>query len=242
MKISKPNKSEGDYLTMLCTINYMTKMQRMTILLTTVFLFFNSHVICQILSEPDTMQLFENAKYPSGEIAKLMKSKIYYPVEGLKNNIQGDVILEFIIDSIGKIDSVIIQSSPDFALSTSAILAFNYLEDTWNPCKINGEPITKKYQVVIRYRIYLNSEPPVYKKKAYDFFMKQKYESALKNVDKAIKVNPYDYELFEFRSKLKEILGDKENAKIDYTTSLQIKNKIISQFEVAAQVITKFGR
>jgi len=214
-------------------------MKTLTILLTIPLLFFNSLVSCQNSTEVDTLQINENAKYMNGDLNTILNSNIKYPTDGLKNNVQGDVVLSFLITKNGKLDSLVILSSPSMALSTSSIVTFNSLENEWIPCKINNDYVDKKYLIVFRYRMYLNTTPPTYKKDADKLFKKQKFDKALKLYNKAIKENQYDYELFEARAVTKENLGDTEGAKEDRATSILIKNEILTFVDVVGIGMTR---
>jgi tetratricopeptide (TPR) repeat protein len=209
-------------------------MKKIAILFISTFLLLSFLVKSQTLQKSDPISKIENAKYLKGDLTKELKSNIKYPRKGLVNNIQGDVILSFIIDRNGKLDSLAILNSPDVLLSTTSIVAFSEIDNEWSPCKINEQPIGQSYLIIFRYRRYLNEVPPEYKNKAEKFFKKQKYEKALKYYDKAIKDNQYDSELFESRSKIKEVLGDIEGAKLDKLISANLKNKIISIVDIEA--------
>ena len=65
-------------------------------------------------------------------------------------------------------------------------------------------------------------------------FEKHKYERALKTFNSGIEDNKYDYELYELRSKVKEMLGDIEGAKNDQLNSLRLKVEVMSIIDVTA--------
>src|SRR5690606_38980704 len=95
-------------------------------------------------------------------------------------------------------------------------------------------PVNKDHIIVFRYRFYLNTQPIDYKEKAKKYMEKQKYDKALKTYNTAISENRFDYELYELRSKLNEIFGDTENAKIDSQQSDRIKNEITAVVDIIA--------
>ncbi len=207
-------------------------MKNFSILFIITFLLLNNVVKGQASKETDTTSTIENAHYLNGDLSKLLPLNIKYPLNALRNNIEGDVIISLLINKHGKLDSLNILISPDIMLSTSSITPFEDLENEWSPCKINGIPINKKYLIVFRYRIYMNTEPPEYKKQAEKYFEKQKYKKALRFYNSAIKDNEYDYELFKNRSEIKELLGDIEGSKQDSLEATRIKNGIISCVDV----------
>lgn len=213
-------------------------MKNFSILLIITFLLLNNVVNSQASKESDTKLNIEKAHYLNGDLTKLLQQKLTYPSDALRNKIQGDVILSLIIDKTGKMHNLSIVVSANKILSTSSIIALNYLKNEWSPYKVNGKPIDKKYFIVFRYRMNIDSEAPEYTKRAKRFAKKQKYDKSLKFYDKAIKENHYDYKLYELRSKIKSNLGDVEGAKTDSLESIRIQNEIISCVDLTALGVT----
>ncbi len=209
-------------------------MKKTLIFFFTTLLCFNVILKSQTLQDSSANSNVENAQYLKEDLTKLLQKNIKYPIEALKNKIQGDVILSINIDKNGNMNSLNIISSPSEILSSSSLASFNHVENEWSPCKVNGNPVSKNYLIVFRYKFYLNTQPPEYKKRAEKFVKKQKYEKALKYYNNAITENQFNYELFESRSKLNKILGDTEGAKNDSQQSDRLKNKIISLVDIAA--------
>ena len=97
----------------------------------------------------------------------------------------------------------------------------------------------KKYFVAFRFRLYKNSLPPDYSKKAEKFIEKQKYDKALKIFNKAIKENQFDYNLFEKRSKINGLLGNNEGEMDDLQESKRLQNEVLSIVDAVAIGITR---
>jgi TonB family protein len=213
-------------------------MKKTTILFIALFTSLNTVVFSQTTQKPDSVQTFEKARYLKESLTRYLYKIVRYPEAALTKNIQGDVVLSLIITRNGRLDSLAIIKSKDFSLSTSAIVAINSLEEQWSPTSINGSPVDRKYLIIFRYRIYLDIQPADYKTKAVEYFEEQKYEKALKLFNKSIKDNQYDFELFEFRSRIKEILGDSEGSKQDFITSANLKNEVMSVVNVYARGVT----
>ncbi len=210
-------------------------MKKTAFLFVILFSSLNTIINCQTTQKPDTVQAFEKARYLKENLTRYLFKIVKYPETALTKNIQGDVVLSYIITKNGKSDSLAIAESKDFSLSTSAIVAINSLEEQWSPTRINGNPVDRKYLIIFRYRIFLDIQPTDYKIKAIEYYNEQKYEKALKLFNKAIKDNQYDFELFGYRSKIKEILGDSEGSKQDYITSINLKNEVMSIVNVYAK-------
>lgn len=210
-------------------------MKRITILFFAVFLMSFISAKSQSTQKIDPSLNIEKAKYLNGDLTRYLSKNVRYPKQCFVDRIQGDVIISFVVDRTGKVDSLAVISSPNNIISTSSILAFDKLDSLWSPAIINKKPIDKKYLIVFRYRMGADKMPSKYiisKKKANKLFEKRKYEKALKFYTKAIEENPYDFELFESRSKVKEILGNKEVGKLDYLTSINLKNEIMSVVDI----------
>ena len=64
----------------------------------------------------------------------------------------------------------------------------------------------------------------------------------LKALNSGIEDNKYDYELYEFRSKVKEMLGDIEGAKNDQLNSLRLKVEIMSIIDVTEPIVRRIDK
>ena len=218
-------------------------MIRKTILIITPLLIICWIAESQTNQKSDSIIPYERARYLKGDPNRFITDNTVYPKEGITNKIEGDVVISFIIRKNGTLDSLVKVSSPDITLSVNSIIVANSIDKAgWSPAKINNLPIDKKYYMVFRYRIFLNSRPYDYKGKAKEFFENQKYEKALKLYDRWIKDNQYNFESFEARSKVKAILGDSEGAKKDQLISLQLKDEMMSVVNVYAFGISSVER
>lgn len=214
-------------------------MKKTAILFAVLLLTFNTIVMSQTTQKPDSIQTVEKAKYLKEDLTKFLSKNVAYPNEAIRSNIQGDVVLSFTITKNGKLDSLTILKSPDFSFSTSTIVAFDRLYEQWSPSRINDRPVDKKYFIIIRFRIYINTQPPDNKSKTAVYIKKQKFEKALKLLNNAIKDNQYDFELFESRSQVKEILGDTEGSKQDQIASDNLNNEVMTVVDINAIGITR---
>ncbi len=156
------------------------------------------------------------AEYLAGNLAKIIEDRITYPEEAIKNNVKGDVLLSFVINSSGRLDSLEVTESPVGILSYEAKSAINRIKNIWKPCTVNGKKVNKRYSIVFRFRLYKNKKPPTYIKRADKLFNRDKYKKALKLYNKAIEDNRYNYKLFESLAETKDMLGDKDGAEADF--------------------------
>ena len=188
----------------------------------------------QTIQKPDSTSTIVKAEFLKENLTTFLHKNTKYPGSALQNNIEGDVILSFVIRKDGKLDSLLAISSPDMVLSRSAFESFKLTDGKWSPTVDDNGPIDKKYLIVFRYRMSMNIGPTDYKADADGYFKKQKFEKALKNYNRAIEDNQYDAEAFESRAKVKEKLGELEGSKQDYKTSQLLKNEIMTYVDVIA--------
>ena len=214
-------------------------MRKIIILLVAIIIANCTFGIAQSTEENAPLSNFEKTEYLKEDLTEYLQKKVKYPIEALKSNIEGDVILSFVITEKAEFDSLTLALSPNKLISHSSLITFDEIANEWKPSKIDGKPVNKKYLVIFRYRIYTNSSAPDYKKRANKYYLKQKYDKALKYYNKAIELNKYDTELFDSRSKVNEILGNKEQAKQDLATSNTLKNEIFTVIDVAGLIKTK---
>lgn len=193
----------------------------------------------QIIQKSDSIIRNKKAVYLKEDLTKFLSINTKYPKEEMMDHIQGDVVFSFIINKNGKLGSLALESIPNISLLNSAKIAINSLDGEWNSAMINNAPADRKYLIVFRFRTYLDSRPNDHKGQARKLFEKQKYERTLKLYNEGIKNNRYDFELFEFRSKVKEMLGDIEGAKSDQSISLKLKDEIMSIIDVNAIGVTR---
>jgi hypothetical protein len=195
----------------------------------------------QQAQKPDSILPNRKAVNAYGDVSKLLAQNANFPVEQLGPNVsgsEGDVVLSLVIGKNGKSDSLSIVSSVGKSFSTSAIVAFSKLPDDWSPAIINNQPADKRYLLVFRYRKYMDTQPYDYKGKIKQLLSREKYKEALKQLNRAINDNKYDSELFESRSKVRQILGDVGGANADKLVSLRLSEEILSLVEVKVMGIS----
>jgi tetratricopeptide (TPR) repeat protein len=196
--------------------------------LRSIFIYSNS----QIVQKPDSIIRYEKAKYLKQDLNKFLSTHTEYPYTEMTSMVNGDVVFSFIINRNGKMESLALKDYPNASFLNSSKNAINSLDGEWHPAKLNDSPVDMKYLIVFRFRAYFERKPFDCKAQGKNFFEKQKYKRALKTFNSGIEDNKYDYELYELRSKVKEILGDNEGAKNDQIKSLRLKDEIMSIIDI----------
>ncbi len=109
-------------------------------------------------AQTDSSRIFvdyeENAHFPGGEKAyfKWMQEHIKYPEGCSANSPQGRVIVSFIIEKDGSIDSIKVVRSPDPALSEEAVRLVSEMPK-WVPARYYNKTIRSRYFLPIIFRL-----------------------------------------------------------------------------------------
>lgn len=110
-------------------------------------------------AQRDSSRIFvdyeENAQFPGGEKAcfKWMEEHIKYPEGCRADSIQGRVIVSFIIEKDGSIDSIKVVRSPDPALSEEAVRLVSEMPK-WKPARYYNKTIRSRYLLPIIFRLH----------------------------------------------------------------------------------------
>ncbi|MDE7386251.1 MAG: energy transducer TonB [Muribaculaceae bacterium] len=96
---------------------------------------------------------FTIAYYPGGEdsLRSFLENNLVYPQLCVEDSIEGTVLLQFVILSTGKVDSVRAVRKAHPLLDQEAIRVASLL-DNWIPAVMNGEPVNCWYTLPIRFR------------------------------------------------------------------------------------------
>lgn len=108
-------------------------------------------------AETDSSHIFidyeENAQFPGGEKAcfRWIQEHIKYPESCCVNIPQGRVIVSFIVEKDGTIDSISVKKSPDPLLSKEAIRVVSEMPK-WKPARWNGKVIRSQFFLPIIFK------------------------------------------------------------------------------------------
>ena len=94
------------------------------------------------------------AMYPNGVkgIEKHIIKKLIYPLNALKNRIQGKVSLGFIVEKDGNISSIEVLESVDTDLDAEAIRVLKEMKK-WVPGQKDGKPVRVAYVLPINFSL-----------------------------------------------------------------------------------------
>ena len=93
-------------------------------------------------------------QFPGGEAAlmKFLASHINYPPMAAENNVQGKVIVQFVVDKTGKVGEVKVVRSVDKDLDHEAIRVCQALPK-FTPGRQNGRPVSVWYTLPIQFKL-----------------------------------------------------------------------------------------
>ena len=130
----------------------------------------NKGEVVQTLGEVDHINVFGTAdhgdiddecfrsvanmpQFPGGEAAlvKFLKDHIKYPPEAVKNNIQGRVILQFVVEKTGKVGTVKVVRSVDESLDREAVRVVKLLPDFTPGSLEDGRTVNVWYTLPVNF-------------------------------------------------------------------------------------------
>ena len=96
--------------------------------------------------------------FPGGEAALMqyLMNNIKYPVKAQERNIQGKVIVQFIVDESGKVTEPKVVRGVDPLLDAEALRVVKTMPD-WTPGKQKGENVNVFYNVPISFKLSTNN-------------------------------------------------------------------------------------
>lgn len=106
-------------------------------------------------STEKTFDVVENMpSYPGGRAAMMafLSSNMNYPATAKENNVQGRVIIGFVVEKDGSISEVKVLRSVDPALDQEALRLVNSMPK-WKPGTMDGKPVRVRYSVPFTFRL-----------------------------------------------------------------------------------------
>ncbi|MBR5170273.1 MAG: energy transducer TonB [Muribaculaceae bacterium] len=93
-------------------------------------------------------------QFPGGNAAlkKYIKSHINYPAKAAQNNVQGNVVVQFVVRKDGDIDRVSVVSPVDEDLDREAVRVVELLPK-FTPGRQNGEAVNVRYTVSVPFEL-----------------------------------------------------------------------------------------
>lgn len=178
---------------------------------------------------PDQVDLvnIENAKIIDVDVQQFFASNASYPQRAAVSEIEGNVVVSFIIRQDGQLDSIQIINNPNNILAVGVLVAFEKSYGLWIPCKVNGNAIDKKYLGCFKYLMNNASVLAENRSKGIKSLQKGEYEKSLKYINKALTIDEYNPELYQARANVYLKMNENELAQQDLAKFKELKDNLL---------------
>ena len=118
-------------------------------------------IVEEIKHEPVKEEVFKAVEqmptFPGGdaELMKWLRDHIQYPTVAMENNIQGRVVVQFVVTKTGKVGEVKVVRSVDRDLDKEAIRVCKSLPD-FIPGRMNGQAVNVWYTLPVQFKLQGN--------------------------------------------------------------------------------------
>lgn len=113
---------------------------------------------------PQSQKIYESVEqmpeFPGGQAAMMeyLMTQVQYPANAYKNNIQGRVVVQFVIDENGQVGEVKVARSVDEELDAEAVRVVKDMPK-FEPGRINGKAVSVWYTLPIIFKIQSDPKP-----------------------------------------------------------------------------------
>jgi tetratricopeptide (TPR) repeat protein len=190
------------------------------------FLFLFTLVSISLNGQENSNPTFENAKLKNEAVNKFFAENTSFPMNVALNNVQEQVIISFVINKNGELDSVSLINNPNKQFAIQALSALDKSTGLWIPSKSNGQSVNKKFIAVFNF----TSTKSFFdlKNKAIKFQQKGDNEKALQTIDKAIKIDGFDTELYQTRCMIYKNLNKTDLVNSDIEKIKELNETLLS--------------
>ena len=96
----------------------------------------------------------EKPEYPGGmgELGKLLNSNLKYPLISFENGVQGEVLVQFVVDKEGNVEEVTVFKGVDPHLDAEALRVIKMMPK-WKPGKHEGKEVNVKCTIPVGFRL-----------------------------------------------------------------------------------------
>ena len=96
----------------------------------------------------------EKPEYPGGmgELSKLLSSNLKYPLKSQENGVQGEVLVQFVVDKKGNVEEVTVFKGVDPYLDAEALRVIKMMPK-WKPGKHEGKEVNVKCTIPVGFRL-----------------------------------------------------------------------------------------
>ena len=123
------------------------------------------HEAEEVIESGEEPQVFvfaeEMPQFPGGQdsMVKFISENLVYPVLAQENNIQGRVVVQFVVKENGEIADVkIVSKALGWGLDEAAVAVVKKMP-VWKPGKLRGAPVKVRFVLPIRFRLTNDGTP-----------------------------------------------------------------------------------
>ena len=180
-----------------------------------------SSVNSQTVMKDSSAVKFEKAQIKNSKISDFFNQYVGFPPDLLPGSDNQNVVISFIIQKDGQIDSVSIIKNPSKSATNTSLTVLEKSVGHWIPTKINSVPVDKKYYA--SFKFMFSNEYSNQIRKATNLIKKGENEKALKLINEAFNFNEFDIELYLLRSQIYKNLNktELENGDLEKIESLK---------------------
>jgi len=127
----------------------------------------NEYVVVETGTDGSKEQVFRSVdqmpEFPGGDAALMeyLRSQIQYPPMAAQNNIQGRVVLQFVVEKTGHVGQVKVVRSVDKDLDREAVRVCKSLPQ-FKPGRVNGQPVNVWYTLPVTFSLGDKSKETFY--------------------------------------------------------------------------------
>jgi tetratricopeptide (TPR) repeat protein len=195
-------------------------------IITTICLVFAFRIVCGQADPARDMYFekteFEHAKINNEDAALFF---MHFPYNTSVAGTDGNVFVSFIVTKTGQLDSIRVLNKPSGLYKDTALDALYKSSGKWNPSNFDGILFDKRY---IGGFNFTKTQSFFYKKeKGLKYTKSGQTEKALKFINEALKINPFDTELYFCRARIYRIQGKYDLEMLDLTIIDKLKADLL---------------
>ncbi len=111
--------------------------------------------VAEATKEPEVFTVVEDMpEFPGGqaELFKYLQKNLEYPPLAKENNIQGRVVIEFVVDENGKITNPRVVKDIGWGCGEAALKVVKSMP-RWKPGKQRNKPVSVRYNLPVRFQL-----------------------------------------------------------------------------------------
>lgn len=113
--------------------------------------------ISEVLETAEIMPKYGDSSEPMVALMYDLSKSLQYPENAVTNNVEGKVIVRFVVDEEGAIRDIKVLQGVEEDLDRAAIEAVKSLPGKWTPAYSNGKPVSCYFTVPIKFKLQSNT-------------------------------------------------------------------------------------